>query len=156
VDDFMSIVIPTSRDHLDHVATAVMTGIHDVFPANINDGDDPISKKKLLKGDGQYSLMKTLLGFDFDGNRKTLWLEEEKRAKLLTILHQWLRATSRKHGIPFNEFESVVAKLRHAFTALPGGRGLLSPCNRVLKLRPPVVYFHCNEPLRSATTAVLS
>ena len=150
VDDFMSIVIPTSRDHLDHVATAVMTGIHDVFPANINDGDDPISEKKLLKGEGQYSLRKTLLGFDFDGNHKTLWLEEEKRAKLLTILHQWLRATSREHGIPFNEFESVVAKLRHAFTALPGGRGLLSPCNRVLKLRPPVVYFHRNEPLRSA------
>jgi len=107
----MSIVIPTSREHLNHVATAVMMGIHDVFPANINNGDDPISEKKLLKGDGQYSLMKTLLGFDFDGKRKTLWLEEEKRAKLLTILHQWLCATSRKHGIPFNEFESVVAKL---------------------------------------------
>jgi hypothetical protein len=150
VDDFMSIVIPTSREHLNHVAMAVMTGIHDVFPANINDGNDPISEKKLLKGDGRYSLMKTLLGFNFDGDRKTLWLEEEKRAKLLTILHQWLRATSRKHGIPFNEFESVVAKLRHAFTALPGGCGLLSPCNRVLKRRPPIVYFHHNKPLRLA------
>ena len=150
VDDFMSIVIPTSREQLDHVATAVMTGIHDVFPANIIDGNDPISEKKLLKGEGQYSPFKTLLGFDFDGDRKTLWLEEEKRAKLLTILHQWLRATSREHGIPFIEFESVVAKLRHAFTALPGGRGLLSPCNRILKLRPQIVYFHRNEPLRSA------
>ena len=150
VDDFMSIVIPTSREQLDHVATAVMTGIHDVFPADLHDNNDPISEKKLLKGEGQYSMLKTLLGFDFDGNRKTLWLEEEKRAKLLTILHQWLRATSRERGVPFTEFESVVAKLRHAFTALPGGRGLLSPCNRVLKLRPPVVYFHRNEPLRSA------
>ncbi len=111
VDDFMSIVIPTSRKHLDHVAMAVMTGIHDVFLANINDGNDPISKKKLLKGDGQYSLMKTLLGFDFDGVHKTLWLEEEKRAKLLTILHQWLRATSHEHGIPFIEFELVIQKL---------------------------------------------
>ena len=44
-----------------------MTGIHDVFPANIIDSNDPISKKKFLKGDGQYSLLKTLLGFDFDG-----------------------------------------------------------------------------------------
>jgi hypothetical protein len=88
-----------------------------------------MSEKKLIKGDGQYSLMKTLLGFDFDRNLKTLWLEEEKCGKLLTILHQWLQATSREHGIPFKEFESVVAKLRHAFTALPGGRGLLSPCN---------------------------
>jgi hypothetical protein len=88
VDDFMSIVIPTSHEQLDHVATAVMMGIHDVFPANISNGNDPISEKKLLKGDGQYSLLKTFLGFDFDGDRKTLWLEEEKHAKLLTILHQ--------------------------------------------------------------------
>jgi hypothetical protein len=34
VDDFISIVIPTSRDQLEHVATAVMMGIHNVFPAN--------------------------------------------------------------------------------------------------------------------------
>ena len=89
VDDFMSIVIPpTSKEQLEHVATAIMTGIHDVFPADIVDGNDPISEKKLLKGEGQYSVFKTLLGFDFDGKRKTMWLEEEKRAKLLTILPQ--------------------------------------------------------------------
>ncbi len=150
VDDFMSIVIPTSKEQLEHVATAIMTGIHDVFPADIVDGNDPISEKKLLKGEGQYSHMKTLLGFDFDGKRKTMWLEEEKRAKLLTILHSWLRASSLNRGIPFGEFESVIAKVRHAFTALPGGRGLLSPCNRLLKKRPPVVYFHRNASLYEA------
>jgi hypothetical protein len=41
----MSIVIPTSRDQLEHVATAVMTGIHNMFPTNIIDGDEPISEK---------------------------------------------------------------------------------------------------------------
>jgi hypothetical protein len=66
---------------------AVMTGIHDVFPVDVVDGNNPISEKKLLKGEGQYSIFKTLLGFNFDGQRKTMWLEEEKRAKLLTILH---------------------------------------------------------------------
>jgi len=90
VDDFMSIVIPTSQKQLEHVATPIMTGIHNVFPADIVDSNDPISEKKLLKGEGQYLLFKTLLGFDFDGKRKTMWLEEEKRAKLLTILHSWL------------------------------------------------------------------
>ncbi len=63
----MSIVIPTSREQLKHVAAAVMTGIHDVFPADVVDGNNPISEKKLKKGEGQYSLFKTLLGFDFDG-----------------------------------------------------------------------------------------
>jgi hypothetical protein len=52
VDNFMSIVIPTSREQLEHVATAIMTGIHDVFPADIIDSNDLISKKKLLKGRG--------------------------------------------------------------------------------------------------------
>jgi hypothetical protein len=77
VKDFMSILIPTSQEQLEHVATAVMTGIHDVFPANIIDGNHPISEKKLLKGEGQYLLFKMLLGFDFDGKRKTMWLEEK-------------------------------------------------------------------------------
>jgi len=147
VNDFMSIVIPTSKEQLEHVATAIMTGIHDVFPANKVDSNDQISEKKLLNGEGQYSLFKTLLGFDFDGKRKTMWLEEEERAKLLTILHSWLRAGSLNCGIPFGNFESVIAKVRFAFTALPGGRGLLSPCNCLLKKRPPVVNFHCNASL---------
>ena len=81
-----------------------------------------MSEKKLLEGEGHYSLFKTLLGFDFDGKRKTMWLEEEKRAKLLTILHSWLRSGSLNCGIPFGKFESVIAKVRHAFTTLPGGR----------------------------------
>jgi len=69
---------------------AIMTGIHDVFPADIVDSNDPISEKKLLKGEGQSALFKMRLGFDFDGKRKTMWLEKEKCAKLLTILHSWL------------------------------------------------------------------
>jgi hypothetical protein len=79
-----------------------------------------------------------------------MWLEEEKITKLFTILHSWLRAGRRKRGVPFVEFESVVAKPRHAFTALPGGRGLLSPCSCLLKQHPPVVCFHQNEPLNLA------
>jgi hypothetical protein len=65
VDDFMRIIIPTSWEQLEHVATAVMTGIHDVFPADIVEGNNPISEKKLLKGEGQCSIFKTLLGFNF-------------------------------------------------------------------------------------------
>jgi hypothetical protein len=119
VDNFMSIIIPTSQEQLTHMATAVMSGIHDVFPANIVNNNNPISEKKLLKGEGQYALIKMLLGFDFDGQQKTTWLEEEKQAKLLTILLSWLRAGTQNRGVPFVEFELVVAKVRHAFMALP-------------------------------------
>ena len=91
VDDFMSLVIPVSKKQLRHVANAIMHGIHDVFPPNNNDDDDPISEKKMKKGEGLYDTEKTLLGFDFDGDAKTMWLESAKREKLLTILKGWIR-----------------------------------------------------------------
>ncbi len=71
VDNFVSIVIPTSQEQLIHVAMAIMSGIHYVFPADLVDSNDPISEKKLVKGEGQYALIKTILGFEFDGQRKT-------------------------------------------------------------------------------------
>jgi hypothetical protein len=52
-----------------------------------------------------------LLGFKFDGNKKTLWLEHEKRDKLLHRLHQWLRLSHKQNaGIPFDEFQLVISK----------------------------------------------
>ena len=153
VDDFMSLVVATSQRQLRHVANAVMHGLHDVFPPDACQEQDPISVKKLEKGKGRYSTKKCILGFDFDGVEKTLWLEHEKRAVLLTVLHQWIRSSKKAHsGIPFGEFESVTAKLRHAFTAIPAGKGLLSPCNWVLRKGPDVVYLHNNAPLREAIT----
>ena len=147
VDDFMSMVIPVTRQQLDHTATAVMTGIHDVFPADADDDEDPISLKKLKQREGEYSTRKTLLGFDFDGVHKTMWLEEAKREKLLTVLKGWIRMASRERGIAFTEFRSVTAKIRHAFTCIPQGVALLSPCNRILKREPRYVYLHRNEQL---------
>jgi hypothetical protein len=112
IDDFMSLVIATSRQQLDHVSAGIMMGIHDVFPPDADDSNDPISLKKLRHGEGQYSTSKTLLGFDFDGVNKTLWLEESKRAALLLVLKNWIRSSSKGHyGIPFKEFESVIAKV---------------------------------------------
>ena len=137
------------------MARGILHGIHDVFPASNDDIRDPISAKKLRKGDGTFDTKKCILGFEFDGVEKTIWLENDKRAALLTILHQWIRGAKTSHrGIPFAEFESVTAKLRHAFTALPEARGLLSPCNWILRGRPPVVFPHRNGPLLEAITDI--
>jgi hypothetical protein len=146
VDDFMSLVIPVSREQLRHVANAIMHGIHDVFPPDEDDSNDPILEKKLKKGEGRYDTRKTLLGFDFDGEGKTLWLESAKQEKLLTILRGWIWTGMRGNlGIPFGEFESTVAKIRHAFTSILAGRGLISPCNWLLKQRPAYVYLQQNK-----------
>jgi hypothetical protein len=55
-----------------------MTGIHDVFPPDANDNNDPISEKKLRAQEGLYSMRKMLLGFDFNSIAKTIWLEVAK------------------------------------------------------------------------------
>jgi hypothetical protein len=87
VDDFVSLVIPTSQEQLWHVSTGTMMGIHDVFPADDNNSYDHISEKKLKQHDGEYATTKTILDFNFGGVNKTIWLEEAKQAHLLTVLH---------------------------------------------------------------------
>jgi len=151
VDDYISIAMATSREQLDHVSRSVMRGVHDVFPEEEPDEEDPLSLKKLKKMEGAWALVKSMLGFEFNGDDKTLWLEGPKRDALLATLHTWLRNSSAKRaGIDFNEFISVLSKIRHAFISIPAGKGLLSPCNAVLRWAPQTVYLHRNEHLRQA------
>ena len=93
-----------SQEQLRHVATAVMTGIHDVFPGDAMDSNNSISETKRIKHEGRYTTLKTLLGFNFNGAAKTMWLEAAKREKLLTILKSWVRTGKRgTAGMPFKE-----------------------------------------------------
>jgi hypothetical protein len=125
VDDFIGLAIPTSRKHLDHIASAVMYGIHDVFPPAQESTNDPISEKKLLKGKGQWATIKEVLGLTFDGAEKTIWLSNDKQDALIGTLKRWMRVSACRAGVPFSEFESTLAKLQHAFLTIPTGRGLL-------------------------------
>jgi hypothetical protein len=52
IDDFVGLVITISQAHQRHVANAIMEGIHDVFPPDNDDGNDPILEKKLIKEEG--------------------------------------------------------------------------------------------------------
>ncbi len=151
VNNFMAIVIPTTWHNVTHVGRAVMHGIHDIFPADDNNVNNLISKNKLMKGEGAMLMAKTILGFDFDGIEITMWLESAKRNQLLTILHSWIWTSKHStNSIPFKEFESVLAKIWHAFTALPAGLGLLSPCNEILWTWPNMVYLQQIKALKQA------
>jgi hypothetical protein len=110
VDNFMALVIPTIRKEVIHVGRAVMHGVHDVFPEDEDNSNDPISEQKLLKNEGHMSTRKMLLGFNFNQEDKTLWLKESKQYQVLTILHGWLCTRAHgHHGKSFKEFESVIA-----------------------------------------------
>ena len=151
MDDYITAAIASGQNQLNHLANATMHGIHDVFPADIDNSTDPISEKKLKKKDGSWALVKDILGLTFNGDDKTVWLEDEKRQCLLTLLHGWIRSSrDTKHGIPFDEFRSVIYKLRHAFITIPAGKGLLSPFYRILAKQPKFVFLHRNKQVTKA------
>jgi hypothetical protein len=134
-----------------------MCAIHDVFPPDDDPEEDPISLKKLLQGDGSWDVVKDILGFVFNGNNKTVWLNDGKRDALLTTLKGWLRSTRKNanFGVPFVEFRSVLYKVRHAFIAIPAGKGLLSPFYKLLSRAPLVVFLRKNESLYVAVVQCL-
>ena len=47
MDDYIFLAIPKIQYQLHHVANAIMTGIHDVFPPDKDDKEDAISLKKI-------------------------------------------------------------------------------------------------------------
>jgi hypothetical protein len=64
-------------------------------PPNVDNSCNPISEKKLTQGEGRYSTLKTLLGFDFDGPNKN---NAAKREKLLTILEELGASGDMRYG----------------------------------------------------------
>lgn len=125
VDDFMSIAIASSKQQLDHIATTLLHGVHDVFPPCKNDSEDSILLKKLKTCDGAWALHKDLLSIILDGNvgPKNIWLEEVKREMLLSTLHKWIWMYGCiSKSIPFLEFYSIIYKIQHAFIVTLNGQ----------------------------------
>ena len=122
------------------------------FSPDAKDEDDPLSVKKLKKDEGKWAMKKDCLSFTFDGKNKTCWLEQPKREAILTVMKGWIKGAKNEVAIPFQEFQSVISKLRHAFISIPHGKGLLSPMNAVLRVEPDMVYLHRNHPLLTAVT----
>ena len=58
VDDFIKLAIPVAQSQLDHLASTTMAGVQDVFPPHPKSTLDPISEKKLIKGDGEWAPVK--------------------------------------------------------------------------------------------------
>ena len=49
MDDYIVLAIPKIQDQLHHVANAIMTGIHDLFPPDKDDKEYAISLKNISK-----------------------------------------------------------------------------------------------------------
>jgi hypothetical protein len=130
VDDFIGLIHATDPDLVRHYSRALLHGIHSVFPppdVTGHHGGDPISRKKMLAGDGVWAVRKEILGWMFDGITRTIELPPDKFEKILKTLDP---AIHRKR-ITLSDFRSLTGKLQHASLAVPAGHSLLAPLHKL-------------------------
>ena len=95
-------------------------------------GREPLSEKKIRKGDADWTTRKEVLGWLVDGDARTVELPADKAA----AYEKELRALMRKKKVPIKRFREIVGKLRFAALCLPAGRSLMTPFNMALRGDP--------------------
>ena len=68
MDNYISLSMVRSRTQSCHISTGLMIEIYYVLYPYAKDKDDPISLNKIPKKEGVWSVVKDVLGFNFDGN----------------------------------------------------------------------------------------
>lgn len=136
VDDFIGLAQECTtgqRSHPRRVRRLLLHAIDDVFrPNDSRDNQyrrEPVSLKKLRKGDCSWSTIKLVLGWIIDTVNMTIHLPKHRVDRLAEILasipvHQ-KRTSVRK-------WHKVLGELRSMALALPGARNLFSTMQRAL------------------------
>ena len=142
VDDYIQLAQSEDPEVLRHCSRALLHGIHSTFPPpNItgHDGEDPVSMKKLLEGEGLWEVRKEILGWVFDGATRCIELAGKKQNTILRELKTILRM---RRGVPFKRLEKIVGKLRHASIGIPCGKYLFGPLNQLMAQEPKRVFWN--------------
>ena len=138
MDDFVGATNQITPPHLTQVSRSMLHGIHSILPppkVTQHCGADPISEKKLDKGEGTWSHQKEILGWDFDGAAFTIQLPEEK----CRVICGLIRKTLKKPKVSLNHFQKLAGKLQHACMGIPGGKALFTPLDMAMKGDPEYI-----------------
>ena len=138
VDDFIGASNTQSHQKLVQISRAMLHGIHTVFPPTSvtnHSGEDPISQKKLLQGEGTWHTTKEILGWIFNGADYTIQLPVEKCNSIITTI----RKIKQQKTAPLNTFQKIAGRLQHASFGIPGGRSLFSPIQAVMANNPEFI-----------------
>jgi hypothetical protein len=151
LDDFIGAAVENvSGTLLDRVTKAALHGIHSIFPpptvTGHVGGKDPISLKKLQRGDARWAAEKEILGFLVDGEAKTVRISDARGKDIVTEIRKILK----KKRVQLKRYRRIVGKLRHVALILPGTKGLFSPINRALKGDPLVIGLGKSSEVRAA------
>jgi hypothetical protein len=126
MDDFLvaSQLLGTDLDQArSTLFEAIDAVLRPLLPTDNPHHKDPISIKKLLKGEAAWSTRKCILGWMIDTMAQTIELPSHRLARLHKILqsipHSQHRTSQRK-------WQQLLGELRSMVLAIPGGRGLFS------------------------------
>lgn len=152
VDDFVQAVVQDRQGELlETVARASLHAIHSIFPPPSASGHpgakDPISEKKLAKGDARWSPTKEILGYELDGRRRTVKLPQAKSEALLKETRKILK---NKKRVPLKSFRSLAGRLQHAARILPAAKSFFTPMNEALRGLPAFIGIARNGEVRKA------
>ena len=138
VDDFIGVTNNATTTNLTTLSRAMLHGVHAVFPPpriTGHDGGDPISEKKLDKGEGIWSTIKEVLGWELNGVDKTIRLPAKKWTDVRTLAKKILK----RRTATLQSFQRLAGKLQHASFGIPGGKSLFTPIDMAMKGDPAVI-----------------
>jgi hypothetical protein len=151
VDDYiLGLVENEDRSLIRRVSRATLHAIHAIFPTPERSGHlggkDPISQKKLDKGDARFDIEKEILGFMLNGAARTVRLSESKATSIADEITKLLR----KGTASLKRFRSLLGRLQHAARILPAAKGMFSPLNKATRGDPAHVGVGKNSEARAA------
>jgi hypothetical protein len=83
------------RSHIPMIRRASIYGVHAIFPepavTGHQNGKDPLSNKKLEQGDGNFASTKDMIGFTFNGIKRTIQLPPLNATAYIRDTHRILR-----------------------------------------------------------------
>ncbi len=151
VDDFvLGLVENDDRTLLRRVSRATLHAIHSIFPppeaSGHVGGKDPVSLKKLQKGDARFDVEKEILGFLINGVDRTVRISDTKAQSIGDEITRSLR----KSSLPLKRFQSIRGRMQHVARILPSAKGLFSPLNKATKGDPKQVGLGKSSEVRAA------
>jgi hypothetical protein len=151
VDDFLLAAVEDKTGaFLQRTARATLHAIHSIFPppaaTGMPDAKDPVSEKKLAKGDARWATTKEILGYWLDGENRTVQLPPSRADDLLKEVKSILK----KQRVPLKRFRSIAGRLQHAARILPAAKAFFTPINNALRGLPIFVGLSRHGEVRHA------
>lgn len=135
VDDFLGMAQGTARTR-NRIRRTLFNTLDQVLrPKDAEDDEarqEPISVKKLRKGDARWSTTKPMLGWIIDTIQSTITLPPHRLERLHTILRS-IPAGQRRVSV--RKWQQMLGELRAMAIAIPGARGIFSHLQAALQAR---------------------